>query len=185
MQINEQWKSVEGFEGLYEVSNLGRVKSLNYNRTGVEKVLKPNKTKNGYLYVGLCRNGKEKKFKVHRLVAEAFLPNPEGLPEINHIDENKTNNVVSNIEWASRRYNMNYGTIQERIATALTNHPARSKPVEASKFSDFREICLRFSSTAEAGRNGYEKSHVSSCCRKCFHREGNNRYKNLYWRYTS
>lgn len=173
MQIKENWKPIDGFEG-YAVSNLGRIKSLNYKRTGKEKILKPMKNK-GYLQVGLCRNGKRKMFYVHRLVATAFLPNPNGFTEINHIDEDKTNNVVDNIEWASRWYNMNYGTRTERT----------SKAVEASKYSDFREICLRFVSTAEAGRNGYKHQNVSSCCRGCYHYEGNNKYKKLYWRFAS
>ena len=174
----EIWKPVEGFEN-YEVSNLGRVKSLNYNRTDKDKILKPGKTKKGYFFVMLYKNGKQKHFSIHRLVATAFLPNPMGLPEVNHRDENKANNVVSNIEWTSRLDNINYGTRTKRMAAA------QSKPVEASSFPDFREICLRFDSTMEAGRNGYNQGHVSDCCRGCFHREGNNRYKNLYWRYTS
>ena len=180
----EIWKPVEGFENLYAVSNLGRIKSLWFGR---EKILKPHKVK-GYLQVGLCRNGKIKQFYVHRLVAEAFLPNPLGLPEVNHKDENKSNNVVSdvvsNLEWCSHKYNSNFGTRNERVASALTNHPAKSKTVEASKYPDFREIELRFASTWEADRNNYKQGAVSACCRGCFHREGNNKYKNLYWRYA-
>lgn len=176
--INEQWKPVEGYEDLYEISNLGRVKSLNYHRTGVEKIMKPLKIK-GYLLVDLCRDGERKKFLVHRLVASEFIPNPKGLPEINHIDEVKTNNCVSNLEWCDRRYNINFGTRNKRMAAAF------SKSVEASKFPDFRTIELRFVSAAEAERNGYGHSPVSACCRGCFHREGNNKYKNLYWRYAS
>lgn len=171
MDINEQWRPVDGYEN-YEISSLGRVKSLKY---GVEKILKPAKNKDGYLQVSLYRNGKEKRLYVHRLVAEAFLPNPEGFPEINHLDEDKTNNVVGNIEWTSRWDNMHFGTLYERI----------SKPVEASRFSDFREIELRFASTAEAGRNGYTQSKVSDCCNGCYCSEGNNKYKNLYWRFAS
>ena len=180
MKTIEQWKPVEGFEN-YEVSNLGRVKSLWY---GKEKILKPVKNKYGYLRVGLCRNGQCKMFLVHRIVAEAFLPNPMGLPEINHRNEDKTNNCVSNIEWCSAKYNSNYGSRNKRVSAALTNHPSKSKSVEASEYSDFREICLRFSSTREANRNGYKQGNVAACCRKCFHREGNNKYKNLYWRFT-
>lgn len=178
MQINEQWRPVNGYEN-YEVSNLGRVKSLNYNHTGKEKILKPLKERNGYLRVNLCRDGKMKRFLIHRLVAIAFISNPEGLEQINHKDENKSNNVVENLEWVSRWDNMHYGTLYERVAAS------RSKPVEASKFSDFRTIELRFASTQEAGRNGYSSGDVSYCCRGCYHREGNNKYKNLYWRYAS
>lgn len=171
----EIWKPVVGYEGLYEVSSLGRVKSLKYGR---EKILKPLKHRDGYLQVGLYKNEKQKRFFVHRLVAEAFLSNPKGLHEINHLDEDKSNNSISNIEWASRSYNVNYGTRTERMAAA------RSKAVEASKFPDFSEICLRFSSTIEAKRNGYDSGSVSKCCRGCFNREGNNKYKNLYWRFS-
>lgn len=181
---HEIWKPVKGFEGLYEISNFGRIKSLNYRRTGKEKIMKPKKHRGGYLFVHLCRNGKYKRFYVHRLVGIAFIPNPEGLPEINHKNEDKTNNVVSNIEWCDRRYNLNFGTYNERMSAVLTNHHAFSKPVEASKYPDFREICLRFASTMEAGRKGYHQGNVSACCRGCFNREGNNKYKGLYWRYA-
>ena len=176
MKTIEQWKSIAGYEGLYEVSNLGRVKSLKF---GKERILKPGKNSSGYLLVNLYKNGKMKHFKVHRLVATAFLPNPMGFPEINHLDEDKANNVVSNIEWASRWDNMHYGTLHERKAAA------RSKAVEASKYEDFRTIELRFASTKETGRNGYDQSAVSKCCRRCYFMEGNNKYKNLYWRFAS
>ena len=175
----EEWRPIDGYEGLYEVSNLGRVKSLKY---GKERILRPKKCK-GYLKVGLCRNGKHKILYIHRLVATAFIPNPEGLEQVNHKDENKSNNCVENIEWCSAWYNMHYGTLYERSAAAHLNHPAKSKPVEASKYEDFSEICLRFPSAREAGRNGYCNQCVSKCCRGCYHYEGNNKYKNLYWRY--
>lgn len=169
----EIWKPVAGYEELYEVSSLGRVKSLANNKSRKEKILKPYND-DGYLQVQLYRDGKRKFFKVHRLVAAAFIPNPLGLPEVNHKDENPSNNVVENIEWCDRSYNVNYGTRTERT----------SKPVEASKYEDFREICLRFSSIMESYRNGYNQSAVSACCRGCFNYEGNNKYKNLYWRFS-
>ena len=176
MNIIEKWKPIDGFEGLYEISNLGRVKSLNY---GKEKILKPqNNGKGGYLYVELWKNGKGKKFRVHRLVASAFLPNPEGFEQVNHINEDKTNNIVSNLEFCDAKYNNNYGTRTKRSAAAL------SKVVEASRFSDFREICLRFPSTMEAGRNDYKQSAVAACCRGCYCSRGNF-YKGLFWRFAS
>ena len=92
----EQWRDIEGFDGLYQVSNQGRVKSLKY---GKEKILKGVKSCNGYLTVGLCKDGKEVRKYIHRLVAEAFLPNPQNLPQVNHKDEDKTNNCVENLEW--------------------------------------------------------------------------------------
>lgn len=178
MKTDEQWRPIKGYEGLYEVSSLGRVKSLNYNHTGAEKIMKPGKDKHGYLLVQLCKDGKIKGLLVHRLVAAAFIPNPNNYPYINHKDETPLNNCIKNLEWCTAKYNTNYGSRNKKIASAL------SKPVEASKYEDFREICLKFASTNEAGRNGYCQCAVSSCCNGRFHREGNNKYKNLYWRYA-
>ena len=114
----EIWKPVVGYEGLYEVSSYGRVKSLDryvkysdgriYLHKG--KVLSLAKDKNGYFVVSLYFNGKHNTIKVHRLVAQAFIPNPDNLPEVNHLDEDKTNNRVENLEWCDHKYNMNYGT---------------------------------------------------------------------------
>ena len=109
----EYWKPVVGYEGLYEVSNLGRVKSLKF---GKERILKPQKDTSGYLCVTLCKNNNQCQFKVHRLVAEAFIPNPNNLPQTNHKDECKTNNIASNLEWCDRKYNVNYGTRTKRVA---------------------------------------------------------------------
>lgn len=184
MNKEEIWKAIEGYED-YEISSLGRVKSLANDKSRKEKILKPMKHRDGYLFVHLYRDRKYKRFYVHRLVATAFIPNPEGFEQINHKDENKINNVVDNIEWVSRSYNINFGTRNIRAATTLTNHPALSKAVEASRFSDFRTIEFRFVSTQEAGRNGYEQSAVSACCNGCYCRKGNNKYKKLYWRFAS
>ena len=117
--MDEVFRPIEGYERLYEVSNMGRVRSLKY---GKKKILKPVMTKFGYLRVGLHKEGKQKLFFVHRLVTQAFIPNPEGLPQINHIDEDKTNNVVDNLEWCDHRYNMNYGTrIERSVQTGIRN----------------------------------------------------------------
>ena len=86
--MKEEWKDIKGYEGLYQVSNLGRVKSLNYRRTGNEKILSLRKHKNGYVYIGLSKNGKTKHLRVHRLVAETFISNPNNYLEVNHKDEN-------------------------------------------------------------------------------------------------
>lgn len=107
----EIWKPVVGYEGLYEVSNMGRIKSLpKYHYKG-ERILRQVKNpRDGRLSVTLCKSPDEhKRIAVHRIVAIAFLDNPEGYREINHIDEDPTNNNVSNLEWCSRRYNMTYG----------------------------------------------------------------------------
>lgn len=98
----EEWKDIEGYEGIYQISNLGNVKSLKYHK---EKRIKSNKNRNGYLKIGLILNGKRKHISIHRLVAKAFIPNPNSLPEVNHIDGNKENNKVENLEWNNRKQN--------------------------------------------------------------------------------
>ena len=115
----EIWKDIKGYEGLYQVSNTGKVRSLNYHRMGVIRELKLIKHHCGYLEIGLKKNGKRKIFKVHRLVAEAFIPNPDNLPQVNHKDECKTNNCVDNLEWCDVSYNCNYGTRNERMSRKL------------------------------------------------------------------
>ena len=114
MEEKEIWKDIEGFEGKYQISNMGNVKSLNYNNTGKERILKPWKNRGGYLQVVIFKDGKAKGYLVHQLVATAFCENPEGYTEINHKDEDKTNNNVDNLEWCDRKYNVNYGTRNKR-----------------------------------------------------------------------
>lgn len=108
MDIQEIWKPIEGYEGLYEISNLGRLR----NSKGV--IRKPQSNGNGYKKVFLYRDGKGKGFFVHRLVAKAFVPNPENKPHVNHIDESRDNNVASNLEWVTQKENLNSGTVQKR-----------------------------------------------------------------------
>ena len=103
----EIWKPIKDFEGYYEVSNIGRVRSLNYKRTGKGKILKNIEDYKGYLEVGLTKNGKRKQFKVHRLVAEAFIPNPENKPCIDHINTVKSDNRVENLRWVTYKENSN------------------------------------------------------------------------------
>ena len=111
--MTEIWKNIEGYEGKYQVSNLGRVKSM----IGQEKVLHPKKHRNGHLQIGLHKDKKRKTMYIHRLVAQAFIPNPDNLPCVNHKDENPNNNNVDNLEWCTQKYNCNYGAagaLQER-----------------------------------------------------------------------
>lgn len=103
------WKDVKGYEGLYQVSDTGKVKSLIQHKNRGPRVLSDCVGSNGYPVVVLCKNGKKTSRTVHRLVATAFIQNPDKYPCINHKDENKTNNSVSNLEWCSYRYNGLYG----------------------------------------------------------------------------
>lgn len=113
------WKDISGYEGKYQVSNTGRVRSLNYKRTGKIKVMKLSTNKLGYKIIMLSKNGKCKTWQVHRLVAQAFLPNPNNYPIINHKDENPKNNTVWNLEWCSQEYNINYGTRNEKASNSM------------------------------------------------------------------
>lgn len=168
----ETWRDIEGYEGLYEVSNLGNVRSLNYLRTGKTKILKVRKYKNGYLYVDLCKNGKPKNFMIHRLVANAFISNPQNLPQVNHKDENKENNHVSNLEWCTCAYNLNYGTHNQRIAEK------NSKPVISTDKNGNEEY---FPSIMEAERRyGFKNQHICDCLK------GRQKtHKGRTWQYVS
>ena len=106
----EDWKDIPGYEGLYVVSNNGRVMNV---RSG--RVLRGIVNNLGYIMVGLSKSGKVKMVSVHRLVAEAFIKNPDNLREVNHKDEDKSNNNVDNLEWCDRKYNVNYGSRMDKV----------------------------------------------------------------------
>lgn len=162
----EIWKDIEGYEGLYQISSLGRVKSL-YNSKEIIRKTRINKF--GYPYLNLSKNGKKKTFTVHRLVALAFLPNPDNLSQVNHIDEDKTNNRVENLEWCSAKYNANFGTRNMR-----------------GSFKRYKKIiCIEtgkiYLSLSEASKQtGFSQSALSSAC--------TGRYKTsfgFHWRYIN
>ena len=160
----------------YEVFEDGKIWSYKTNR-----FLKPETIKNGYQRVGLTDNeGKQKKYLLHRVVWEAVTgePIPENL-EINHIDERKDNNSRSNLELISHRQNINFGSRNTRVSKAMTNGKL-SKKVGAFKDG---ELIFSFQSTAEAGRQGFNRGAITACCRNCFNRPGNNKYKGFIWRY--
>ena len=176
--MTEQWRTAvydgEIYEGLYKVSNLGRILSLNYRRTGRAELMTPVEDKDGYFQVGFWKNGEYKKCSVHRIVAFTFLENPENLPEVNHKDEDKTNNFVflnedgsinkekSNLEWKTHRDNINHGTRNERISKALTNGKKSKRVLQLSLSSD---LIREWPSVMECARNGFNGGHVAACCR--------------------
>ena len=188
----EIWKTVvydgEIYEGLYKVSNLGKILSLNYKNTGKPDLMNPSTSTDGYLKVNLRKNRKRKTCSVHRLVAETFLPNPENKPQVNHKDEDKTNNFVflnedgtvnkkkSNLEWKSPKDNCNHGTRNERIAKANTNGKKSKKVLQLSLSG---ELIREWESTNECGRNGFNQSAVAKCCRG-----EKPQYKGFKWCYT-
>ena len=187
MKYIEQWRTAvydgELYEGLYKVSNLGRILSLNYRNTGKAELMTPVERKNGYSQVGFWKNGKYKMCFVHRLVAETFLENPENLPQVNHKDEDKTNNFVffilygtvnkekSNLEWKTPKENSNHGTRNERISKALSK-----RVLQLTLDGD---LIKEWESTNECGRNGFNQGNVSRCCNgKLPH------YKGFLWMYA-
>lgn len=145
----EEWKNIESFEG-YQVSNEGRIKNSKGN------ILKCEKSCWGYLRVGLWKDGKQAHKQIHRLVAEAFLPNPQNLPQVNHKDENKQNNSAENLEWCNAEYNMNYGDRNKKISSKLSRRVDQIDKVTG-------EVVRQWESTNECGRNGFNQSCVSEC----------------------
>lgn len=155
---NEIWRDIPGLEGIYAASSAGRIKSI---KTG--KIHKLYVHKNGYVYCHLSKNGKAKVIRVHRLIAETFIPNPGNLQYINHKDEDKTNNCVDNLEWCTAKENATYGTRIERIVNKNLNHPRKSKWV--IKLSKNNEILHFYPSTMQASREtGISRTAIMRCC---------------------
>lgn len=158
----EIWRPVKGYEGVYEVSNLGRVRRL-WPISGHTRQLKLFlRSENGYVAVNLSRCNRSVIKSVHRLVAEAFIPNPNGLPQVNHKDENKTNNKVSNLEWCDCVYNNNYGTAPKRRSLAMANNPKTSCPIAQGDLNG-NTIAI-YPSISEAARStGIAKVQIRHC----------------------
>ena len=176
--LYEVWRPIKGYEGLYEVSNFGRVRSLDrfingkngYQHIVKGRILSQRKMKTGYITVHLSKYGIDERLTVHRLVATAFIPNPLNLPQVNHRDEDKTNNSVWNLEWCTSEYNSNYGTHKEKLRIASTGRKMPrygvekvvekiSKPVAA--FNNNGEEVMRFKSAADANRINKDLNYVS------------------------
>ena len=147
--MEEHWLPVKGYEGLYEVSDMGRVRSVNYKGTGKTQILHQTQNKSGYMHVPLCKDGKPKCCRVHRLVAEVFVQNlhPDSYHEVNHKDEDKTNNCASNLEWCDRAYNSQYSN----------NIPVKQLDMNGN-------LVKLWESAREAERHGFHSSTISYCC---------------------
>lgn len=161
----EEWRNIEGYND-YQVSNYGRIKRLDVidslGHLRKEHILKPVKNTKGYIHVDLCKNGKAKHHLVHRLVAEAFIPNPDNLTEINHRDECKTNNFYGNLEWCDRKYNNNYGSINQRRSEKMTNGEL-SKIVY--QYSLDGELIRKWHSCKEIERQlEFNQGYINRCC---------------------
>lgn len=169
----EQWKDIKikkkgkihDFTGLYRVNTHGDIWSYTKNCLITAK-----RNTNGYLKVALAKNGCKSSFLIHRIVAEVFIPNPDNLPEVNHIDEDKTNNSVNNLEWCNHKYNLNHGTASKRIAEK------QSKIIQ--QFTMDGELVKEWKSTRECGRNGFHRCYVCACCRG-----EKSQYNGFIWRY--
>ena len=157
--MNEVWKDIVGYEGHYQVSNLGRVKSIKF---GKEKILKQAFDKDGYLQSVLSKNNKHITFLTHRLVAKAFIDNPNNYCEINHKDENKQNNCVDNLEWCDRQYNNDYSL---------------SKQVFQYD-KDLNLICI-WKSNRNCETKGFKHQNVNACCNGKI-----KSYKGFIWSYN-
>ena len=153
----EIWKDIEGYEGLYQVSNFGQIRALNYRKQHISQVVKQGVDAHGYYKIRLSQNGRRTEYKVHRLVAIAFLENCGKLPEVNHKDGNKRNNNINNLEWVTKLDN-----IKHQFETGLVSKNANKKPVIAICIKDGVEKC--FESIADASRNlGIKRCEITHC----------------------
>ena len=167
---NEMWKDIEGYNGKYQISNYGRVKCMwrkNQYRDHIGEpfILKPGVHQQGYLKVTLTKEGKPNHCYVHRLVANAFIPNPNNLPQVNHRDEDKTNNCVENLEWCDGKYNSNYGTRVERWRELVF------KPVE--QYTKDNVFVTAYTNPDDLRVLGYDPGYIHQVCR-------NNKYTSRY-----
>lgn len=174
----EIWKDIKGYEGLYQVSNYGRIKSLeryiewkNGIRLVREKILKPTENENKYLRINLSKNDKPKTIKVHRLVAEAFIPNSENKPCIDHINTIRTDNRVENLRWVTySENNLNPISLEKFIKSKKGKNQPESSILKKSKpvlqiDKNTGKIINLFSSSKEVERQlDFNQGNISSCC---------------------
>lgn len=179
----EIWKDIDGYDGTYQVSNLGNVRSLDrvvVDKNGRKmhysgKIMKQNKTVDGYpnITIGTRNKNNKKTIATHRLVAETFIPNPLNLPQVNHKDEDITNNVWTNLEWCDNEYNVNYGTGNQK---RRNNSPKNKKIIQLTLNGDF---VTEWQSLREAERYGFNHGNISQCLTG-----RRDTYKGFIWKYA-
>ena len=163
----EEWRDIKGYEGIYQVSNCGRVKKLLKKN---EKLQIAATDKDGYKIIRLWNGNKLKTHKVHRLVALAFLENPNNYPQVNHRDEDKTNNNINNLEWCTPKYNVNYGTRNERASKSISK-AMKGKYIGSKSPNARKVVCITTgeifnSMTQAAEKYNIAYQDISKCCRK-------------------
>lgn len=176
--MTEQWKPIKGYEGIYEVSNLGRVKSVTrmcWNGSvwwkKPEQMIKPQPShkRNNYVYIGLCKHGKPKTLKLHRLVATAFVPNPHDYPQVNHKDENVLNNTADNLEWVTAQQNCDYGNhncnLRDSVRrSAKFKAASKLREKKVAQIEGTNVVKVWNSVTEAARKTGCSESAISMCC---------------------
>ena len=174
------YKDIKGYEGHYMVDAKGNVFSLKR-----KKIMTPCKSNNGYMQVHLSVNGAMKSHKIHRLVAETFIPNPYNLPQVNHKDENKTNNFVENLEWCTQSYNMSYNDGQKRRASSrdyeeISKKRSKVQSKEVTQYDFDGRIVAIWRNAYVAEEHGYSRTMINQCCL------GNKKsHKGYVWKYTN
>ena len=159
--MNEEWKYVEGYDKVYQVSNMGRCKIVNYRNTNTERILKPSNDKDGYLQVNLYKHGKAKCFRLNRLILITFEPTTNMELQCNHKDEDRTNNNLSNLNWLTSKDNTRFSQSKAVVGTHVTSG-----------------ISIRYNAVKDAVRDGF--NHVSKCCK-----DQNKICKGYRWRYEN
>lgn len=189
MKMKEIWRDIVGYEGLYQVSNLGRVRSLDRKHEMYQhkkkqlverkikgKIIRINKRVNGYLFVVLYKNGEGKSKNVHRLIAEAFIPNPNNLPQVNHKDGNKCNNTIENLEWCTASYNVKHAfdnglkfvsEKQIEFMKKLGKNSYRWRNKSVLQMSLNGKILKKWDSLTQASKETkINKANIGKCCKK-------------------
>lgn len=188
--MKEEWAPIKGYEGIYEVSTLGNFVKI--NKDGSKRPLKTTKNNWGYYTIGLWKNGKVKQFRISRLVAETFIPNPDNKPYVDHIDTNKENNTVSNLRWVTSSENSNNILSRQHMLSSWKSEERRNKQREINlgekhpraravcQLDDNRNLINVFSTTVEAARaTNCKHGNISKCCRGERSKTGGYKWKYL------